>query len=210
MHETWNRVLDATPHFYRDRMTILLNDMYKESHDRRLYTYTHDDRTGWGHLCAGSAFNTHQLSTPYQRIMRDEVLAEWMYNDRTKRYELHIYCRVSGELLLWPAPATLRSYIFQRDMNMVVESIAYADEDVLRPYADDTYIYVHMRSHVVELRETIEWGVLGDRKSWHRGASKASKDRMSPCVSCMAALYSFFQHLVEQQQQRVSIQLNWT
>lgn len=195
--QAWNHILDSTPHFHNDRITIILNDIH-EMHKRRMYTYTHDDRTGWYSLSAGKAFNLHQLSSPYQRIMRDEVLGEWMYNETTRRYELHVYCRVSGELLLWPAPPTLRSYIFQRDMNLVIESIAYADIDILKPHVDDTDIYVHLRSHVTALHEIISWGILGDRKSWRIGASKAAKDRMTGCVSLMALIYSFLQGLVEQ------------
>lgn len=195
--QAWNHILDSTPHFHNDRITMSLHDIH-EMHERRMYTYTHDDRTGWSNLSAGKKFNLDQLSSLYQRVMRDEVLGEWMYNESRKRYELHVYCRVSGELLLWPAPATLRSYIFQRDMNLVIEAIVYADMDVLKPHADDTDIYVHLRSHVTVLHEIIDWGLLGDKSSWRVGPSKAAKDRMSRCVSFMALVYSFLQGLVEQ------------
>ena len=204
LENTWNHILDATPHFHSDKMTIILRDIH-EFHERRMYTYTHDDRTGFGQLCAGKTFNTSQLSSPYQRILRDEVLGEWWYNESKERYELHVYCRVSGDVLWWPAPATLRSYIFQRDMNLVIESIAYGDMDILKPHADETVIYVHLRSHLVALQEIIEWGLLGDKSSWHVGPSKACKARLNGSVSIMAIIYSFLQKLVEKSTTNVSL-----
>lgn len=42
---------------------------------------------------------------------------------------LHIYCHVSGEEM-WPAPPRLRSFIFQREMGLVLDTITHAGEHV--------------------------------------------------------------------------------
>jgi hypothetical protein len=44
----------------------------------RAYTLTHSDSTGELFLGIGSTFDRHQIAGWYTRLMRDEVLAEWV------------------------------------------------------------------------------------------------------------------------------------
>ncbi|KAI7839280.1 hypothetical protein COHA_006978 [Chlorella ohadii] len=119
----------------------------------RRYTLTHNDVTGSLQLSIGREYNQAQLSDWYTRMLRDEILAEWRDTAAPVRGSsssgagsssdgegggwrsapqpsLHIYCHVSGEEL-WPAPPALRSFIFQREMTLVLDTIMHAERDIL-------------------------------------------------------------------------------
>ena len=53
----------------------------------------------------------------YNRLVRDEILAEWEFVGEDKAV-LHVHCHVSGEER-WLAPPLLRDYIFRREMQLV-------------------------------------------------------------------------------------------
>ena len=53
----------------------------------------------------------------YIRLLRDEVLAEWVVEGGSAP-QLHVYCHVSGQER-WLAPPQLRNYIFKREMPLV-------------------------------------------------------------------------------------------
>lgn len=140
----------------------------------RRYTLTHNDLTGCLTLSIGSEYNREQLSGWYTKIVRDEVLAEWniVTCSETSQLvgELHVYCHVSGEEM-WPAPAPLRSFIFQREMKLVLDTILYADRDMLslNPCCQSACVYVHLASNVKPLNQKIAWGRLGDKSTWRMG-----------------------------------------
>jgi hypothetical protein len=83
----------------------------------RRYTLTHNDITGNLRLSIGPDFNEEQISGFYTRLLRDEVVAEWVQIGASG-YALHVYCHVSGEEK-WLAPPLLRNYIFRREMPLV-------------------------------------------------------------------------------------------
>jgi hypothetical protein len=56
----------------------------------RRYTLTHSDITGDLFLTIGPAFDQAQISGRYTRLMRDEVLAEWLEDELLP--SLHVYC----------------------------------------------------------------------------------------------------------------------
>ena len=151
----------------------------------RRYTLTHNDLTGCLTLSIGSEYNRDQLSGWYTKIVRDEVLAEWIIltcsETSQPRGELHVYCHVSGEEM-WPAPAPLRSFIFQREMKLVLDTILYADRDMLasNPWCQSACVYVHLASNVEPLNQKIAWGQLGDKSTW----------RMGPKGSLLGLLFS--------------------
>ncbi len=83
----------------------------------RKYTLTHNDLTGSLRLTIGPEFNEEQISGFYTRLLRDEVVAEWVAVG-SSAFALHVYCHVSGEER-WLAPPLLRNYIFRREMPLV-------------------------------------------------------------------------------------------
>eukprot|EP00887_Chlorella_sp_A99_P001981 scaffold18.g1981.t1 len=85
---------------------------------------------------------------------------------------LHVYCHVSGEEM-WPAPPRLRSFIFQREMGLVLDTLAHAEAGLLaaRPDLAAAPVLVHLRSDIPALNRVMEWGRLGARASWLRSSS---------------------------------------
>ena len=64
----------------------------------RCYTLTHSDFTGELFLSIGPECDKESISGFYTRIMRYEVLAEWLKEE--KGYSLNVYCHVSGGFLV--------------------------------------------------------------------------------------------------------------
>ena len=67
----------------------------------RRYTLTHSDITGRLYLSIGNQYNVKQISGLYTRIMRDEILAEFIEEKNSLIFKL--YCHVSGGLAPGPA-----------------------------------------------------------------------------------------------------------
>lgn len=131
--------------------------------DRR-YTLTHNDITGNLRLTIDSEFNHPQISGFYTKLLRDEVKAEWYF---TPDPSLHIYCHVSGEEK-WLAPPAFRNYIFRREMQLVLDTFLYADEEMLERHPDlrSATVFVHFQSDIQELNLVECWGRFGDRSTW--------------------------------------------
>ncbi len=148
---------------------------------RRRYTLTHNDLTGFLTLSVGETYNSEQLSGLYTKFLRDEVLAELVPVGTPSprravgesQYELRVYCHVSGEAM-WLAPAGLRSFIFLREMTLVLETIAYADRELIAadPLLKEALVVVHLISDVESLNREIAWGLLGDKRTWKKRRSK--------------------------------------
>ncbi|GFR46473.1 hypothetical protein Agub_g8050 [Astrephomene gubernaculifera] len=135
----------------------------------RKYTLTHNDITGSLRLTIGSDYNEKQISGFYTRLLRDEIVAEWV-NIGSSGFALHVYCHVSGEER-WLAPPLLRNYIFRRELPLVLDTLVYADRQLLaaQPELSRAQVYVHFQSKVKELDTVEYWGVLGDRGTWRKG-----------------------------------------
>ncbi|GAB4813764.1 hypothetical protein N2152v2_000810 [Parachlorella kessleri] len=164
----------------------------------RRYTLTHNDLTGCLTLSIGRDYNQRQLAGWYTRVVRDEILAEWIPSPAAAAAArtaaagvglghpqadapavaqahlpcLHVYCHVSGEEL-WPAPPALRSFIFQREMSLVLDTIVHAERALLeaQPRLRTAPIRLHLRSHLPALNRVLDWGQLGDRGSWPKAGS---------------------------------------
>lgn len=93
----------------------------------RRYTVTHNDLTARIQLSIGEDFNSRQIGGWYTRLVRDEVCAEWCFSGPPS---LHLHCHVSGAAR-WLAPPRYRSFVFKREMPLVVDSILYAERDLL-------------------------------------------------------------------------------
>jgi hypothetical protein len=127
-----------------------LHVVYKDSIDNtklkipRKYTLTHSDSTGDLFLTIGPEYDYKQISSFYTRFMRDEVLAEWQFNNNI--YELHLYLHVSGGFVFgW---ASLRDRIFRSHLPLVLNVIRYGDKLIFESLAilNESPIYVHFNS----------------------------------------------------------------
>lgn len=126
----------------------------------RRYTLTHSDSTGALFLSIGSDYNHKQISGLYTRLMRDEVLAEWIA-DRIGT-SLHVYCHVSGGLVF--GRARWRESIFRREMPLVLEAIRQGDRRLFsaNPELDESPIFVHFQFAKPPHNKIEAWGTPAD------------------------------------------------
>ena len=110
----------------------------------RRYTLTHSDATGDLFLTIGQDYDRKQISGWYTRLMRDEVLGEWLFKENAPA--LHIYLHVSGGLAF--GPPGWRYGIFRQHMPMVLQVICWGDREFIRNNHNllDTPIQLHFYS----------------------------------------------------------------
>jgi hypothetical protein len=126
----------------------------------RRYTLTHSDTTGDLFLTIGPGFDEAQISGWYTRLMRDEVLAEWLQDDDGP--SLHVYCHVSGGLAF--GMARWRDAIFRHELPLVLESFRHGDRALYEahPELDGAPVRIHFRSHRRRYRRRERWGTPAD------------------------------------------------
>ena len=126
----------------------------------RCYTLTHSDRTGDLYLTIGSNFDCEQFSGWYTRLMRDEVLAEWKLGEN--QFQLHVYCHVCGGFVF--GTASLREWIFRREMARVLEAIRYGDSELFArdTRLDQAEIFVHFRKSKTADNKIEQMGYLSE------------------------------------------------
>lgn len=126
----------------------------------RRYTLTHSDSTGDLFLTIGGEYDLRQTRGWYTRLMRDEVLAEWV--EDAEGSALHVHCHVSGGLAL--GPAAWRESIFRRELPLVLEALRYGDASLfeVHPELDQAPIYVHFHKGSRTQDQVERWGVPAD------------------------------------------------
>jgi hypothetical protein len=126
----------------------------------RRYTLTHSDVTGNLYLSIGSDYDREKVSGWQTRLMRDEVLAEWVGGEAGA--VLHVHCHVSGGILF--GTAGMRDAIFRRELPLVLEAFRLGDLDLYRscPELDQAPIMVHF--HATQRRYNLveQWGKPAD------------------------------------------------
>ena len=125
----------------------------------RRYTLTHSDSTGDLFLTISPDYDEEQISGFYTRLMRDEVLAEWVGIDDGK-YELHLYLHVSGGFCFgW---AGLRDRIFRHHLNLVLEALKFGDKKIYEsmPKLEESSIIVHFQSQKNKYCKDEHYGII--------------------------------------------------
>ena len=126
----------------------------------RCYTLTHSDFTGKLLLSIGNEFDKKAISGLYTKIMRDEVLAEWLKEENN--FSLHVYCHVSGGIVI--GRAGWRYSIFRREMPLVLKAICQGDKDlfVSNPVLENSPIFIHFQSSNKKYKKVEIWGTPKD------------------------------------------------
>lgn len=134
----------------------------KEFRVPRRYTLTHSDITGVLFLSVGSDYDKRAISGLYVRLMRDEVVAEWLQGEAGM--SLHVYCHVSGGLAF--GTAAWRYAILQFHMPQVLQAFRYGDRVIYanRPELEQTPVWVHFRSSQTRYHRKEDWGTMGKYK----------------------------------------------
>jgi len=122
----------------------------------RFYTLTHSDRTGDLFLTIGPEYDQKQVKGWYTRLMRDEVLAEWIETEECPT--LHVHCQVGRGL----GSAKFRESIFRRELPLVLEAFRFGDRALFLkyPHLDAAHIWIHFHSRKDENDQIECWGKI--------------------------------------------------
>lgn len=131
--------------------------------DGRCYTLTHSDFSGDLFLSVGLEFDIEAISGFYTRLMRDEVLAEWLKKEG--KYSLHVYCHVSGGIII--GTTGWRDSIFRQELPLVLRCICNGDKELFdsQPTLKDAAIFVHFKSSNKKFDKVENWGTPKDHLS---------------------------------------------
>ena len=126
----------------------------------RRYTLTHSDATGDLFLTIGADYDRGQVGGLYTRLMRDEVLAEWV--DTAGGFGLDVHCHVSGGVVF--GSAAWRESILRMHMPMVIQAFRQGDAALFagQPELDRSPVSVHFHSHRPTYDRVEPLGMLGD------------------------------------------------
>ncbi|KAI3422768.1 Staygreen domain-containing protein [Psidium guajava] len=126
----------------------------------RTYTLTHSDVTSKLTLAISQTINNSQLQGWYNRLQRDEVVAEWK---KVKgKMSLHVHCHISGGHFLLDLCAKLRYYIFCKELPVVLGAVVHGDENLLNqhPELQEALVWVYFHSNLPEFNKVECWGAL--------------------------------------------------
>lgn len=126
----------------------------------RRYTLTHSDITGALFLSIGSIYDTKQISRLYTKVMRDEVLAEFVSEEDSLLFRA--YCHVSGVFVF--GTARWRYSIFRSELPIVLEAIRYGDKTLFEhnPNLDNVPVLIRFKSTASRFNRVENWGTMSD------------------------------------------------
>ncbi|KAI7738069.1 hypothetical protein M8C21_018058 [Ambrosia artemisiifolia] len=166
----------------------------------RTYTLTHSDVTSKLTLAISQTINNSQLQGWYNKLYRDEVVAEWR---KVKgNMSLHVHCHISGGHFLLDLCARLRFFIFTKELPLVLKAFAYGDGNLLNNYPElqEALVWVYFHSNVKEFNRVECWGplmkALSSSSSWSsvvEGESnywEVPKACLEECSCCFPATSS--------------------
>lgn len=180
--------------FEASKLKVLHVGVDKENHPGKLprtYTLTHSDVSSKLTLAISQTINNSQLQGWYNKLQRDEVVAEWK---KVKgQMSLHVHCHISGGHFLLDLCAKLRYYIFCKELPVVLKAFVHGDEDLFNnyPQLQEALVWAYFHSSLPEFNKVECWGPLKD------AVSQDSKKKLD--------LFNFnFRHGNEEQQEALS------
>lgn len=114
-------------------------------------------------------FNGGQTAVWITKVLRDEVLGEWREDG------LHVHCFVQVEGHWWLDWAKgLRSLVFRQKLPLVLDTLRYAEADLLKakPQLLDAPVFVHFHEQEGEAMSDgagyLQWDriAMGEREHW--------------------------------------------
>ncbi|CAH9082133.1 unnamed protein product [Cuscuta epithymum] len=172
--------------FEASKLKVLYLGVDKEKHPEELprtYTLTHSDITSKLTLAISQTINNSQLQGWYNRLQRDEVVAEWK---KVKgEMSLQVHCHISGGHFLLDLCARLRYYIFCKELPVVLKAFVHGDESLLMNYPElqEASVWVYFHSNIPEFNKVECWGPLKEASSPPpKSVRSGSKEDMpKPC-----------------------------
>lgn len=149
----------------------------------RTYTLTHSDITSKLTLAISQNINNSQLQGWYNKLYRDEVVAEW--RKVKENMSLHVHCHISGGHFLLDLCARLRFFIFTKELPLVLKAFAHGDGNLLNSYPDlqEALVWVYFHSNIPEFNRVECWGPLKEAggSSSRRGPTMPLDKIPNPC-----------------------------
>ncbi|KVH90044.1 protein STAY-GREEN 1, chloroplastic-like [Cynara cardunculus var. scolymus] len=126
----------------------------------RTYTLTHSDVTSKLTLAISQNINNSQLQGWYNKLYRDEVVAEW--RKVKEEMSLHVHCHISGGHFLLDLFARLRFFIFTKELPLVLKAFEHGDGSLLSNYPElqEALVWVYFHSNIPEFNRVECWGPL--------------------------------------------------
>ncbi|MQL70709.1 hypothetical protein Taro_003027 [Colocasia esculenta] len=153
-------------------------------HLPRAYTLTHSDITAKLTLAVSHTINGAQLQGWYNRLQRDEVVAEWK---KVKgKMSLHVHCHISGGHFLLDFIAKLRYYIFTKELPVVLKAFVHGDVTLFNahPELEEALVWVYFHSNLPEYNKVECWGPLREAaaSAGHMGTAAGFSPATCPAV----------------------------
>ncbi|CAL9065916.1 protein STAY-GREEN homolog, chloroplastic-like [Musa acuminata AAA Group] len=154
--------------FEASKLKVQFLGVDEENHPGKLprtYTLTHSDITAKITLAISHTINLAQLQGWYNRLQRDEVVAEW--KKVQGKMSLHVHCHISGGHFLLDLIANLRYYIFNKELPVVLKAFVHGDETLFNNYPEleEAMVWVYFHSNLPEFNQVECWGPLRDAAS---------------------------------------------
>ncbi|KAL5751068.1 hypothetical protein ACOSP7_025671 [Xanthoceras sorbifolium] len=149
--------------FEASKLKVLFLGVDEKKHPGKLprtYTLTHSDITSKLTLAISQTINNSQLQGWYNRLQRDEVVAEWK---KVKgKMSLHVHCHISGGHFLLDLCARFRFFIFCKELPVVLKAFVHGDGNLLNSYPElqEALVWVYFHSNVPEFNKMECWGPL--------------------------------------------------
>ncbi|XP_031276918.1 protein STAY-GREEN homolog, chloroplastic-like [Pistacia vera] len=177
--------------FEASKLRVLFLGVDEKKHPGKLprtYTLTHSDITSKLTLAISQTINNSQLQGWYNRLQRDEVVAEWK---KVKgKMSLHVHCHISGGHFLLDLCARLRFLIFCKELPVVLKAFVHGDGNLLNNYPElqEALVWVYFHSNIPEFNRVECWGPLKEaveRSSVDNGTNQESLisnwELLEPC-----------------------------
>lgn len=162
--------------FEASKLKVLFLGVDEKKHPGKLprtYTLTHSDITSKLTLAVSQTINNSQLQGWYNRLYRDEVVAEWK---KVKgKMSLHVHCHISGGHFLLDLCARLRYFIFCKELPVVLKAFVHGDENLFNNYPEleESQVWVYFHSNIPEFNKVECWGPLREAGAPSGGVSGA-------------------------------------
>lgn len=151
--------------FEASKLKVLFVGVDEEKHPGKLprtYTLTHSDVTARLTLAVSHTIHAAQLQGWYNRLQRDEVVAEWKKVQGAM--SLHVHCHISGGHFLLDLIAPLRYYIFRKELPVVLKAFVHGDGSLFsqHPELEEATVWVYFHSNNPNFNRIECWGPLSD------------------------------------------------
>ncbi|XP_051119737.1 protein STAY-GREEN homolog, chloroplastic [Andrographis paniculata] len=168
--------------FEASKLKVLFLGVDEKKHPGKLprtYTLTHSDITSKLTLAISQTINNSQLQGWYNRLQRDEVVAEW--KKIKGMMSLHVHCHISGGHPLLDFFANLRYFIFCKELPVVLKAFVHGDGNLLSNYPElqDALVWVYFHSSIPHFNKVQCWGPL---RAPSAAAVDVAGDTPQPCA----------------------------